>query len=141
MLRDRLQPSRRRPGNLLSMELLLVAPLLLILMLAMVEYGLYYMARELVVNAARDAARVAATGGTQEDIEQAVRLRLGSGPLGQVKIDVLDLEADDSSQPYQKAVAVVISLPAENAVPDLLRIIGFSVQNRSITAQTVLRKE
>jgi hypothetical protein len=36
---------------------------------------------------------------------------------------------------------VTISIPATQAVPDLLAFVGFSLRKHRLTAQTVLRKE
>src|SRR5262245_56646984 len=114
----------RRRGSL-SMEFILICPLLIGLIFAMVQFAWYLAAEQQLALASREGARVAALGGTEEEILQATRCVLGSGPLGCAEICVSVKDAQGQPIPSGKPVAVMVRIPASQAVPNLLAIIGF----------------
>jgi Flp pilus assembly protein TadG len=130
---------RRRRGSL-TLELLLVLPILLLVLLAIIEFSIWAVAQQQLLTASREGARVAALGGSRDDVEQAVRVFLG-GKFDNATIDAV--LTDDQGQPVAagQPVQVVVSLPATDAVPDLLPLAGFSIRGQSISAGTVMRKE
>jgi Flp pilus assembly protein TadG len=117
------------------MELLLVFPILLTVLLATVEFSTFAVARQQLLTASREGARVAAVGGTRDEVEAAVRLFLGGGRFTNAQIDTV--LTDVAGDP----VEVTVRIQATDAVPDLLPLAGFSISNQTIAASTVLRRE
>jgi hypothetical protein len=135
-------PARR--GSM-TMELILLFPILMTLFLAMIEFSLILHSRQQLLAASREGARVAAIGADQQEIEQAVLRYLGSGRLGDSEVTITDFQGNElqASQqvPSGEAVAVWVRLPTAHAVPDLLRFVGYSIRNDEIVARTVMRRE
>jgi len=132
--------SCRRPASL-ALELLLVLPVLLILVLALVELGMILGARERLTAACRDGARVAALGGNEWDVEDAVRRHLGDSALNEARIE-MDLRNERGRLlPSGSPVHVGVKAPAVLAAPDLLAMIGFSISDEVIEVHAVMRKE
>src|SRR5947209_2475357 len=125
----------------LALELLFALPVLLAVLLATVEFSMLLVARQQLLVASREGARVAAQGGDSTEVQQAVALFLGTGPLAGARVDAV--LTDDSGQPLPSgaAVAVTLSLPTTQAVPDLLAFIGVSLRRDTLITQTVMRKE
>jgi Flp pilus assembly protein TadG len=131
---------RRRPAAV-AVELLLALPLLLAVLLGTIEFSMLLVARQQLLVASREGARVAAQGGDATDVEQAVQLFLGASSLAGASVQAV--LTDDSGQPLPTGapVAVTVTLPTTQVVPDLLGFIGFSLRGDTLTAQTVMRKE
>lgn len=125
----------------MAVEMALVLPILLVVLAAMVEFSMMLVARQQIVAASREGARVAAQGGSNDDVTQAVQLFLGNGNLAQANIDAVLTDGSGRPLPPGSPVMVTVSLPANQAVPDLLAFIGVSLQNETLAAQTVMRKE
>jgi hypothetical protein len=128
------QRARKRPA-ILAMELLLVLPILLGVLLAMIEFSLLLTARQQVTIAAREAVRLAALGGSPDDVNIMIVRVLGAHPYD-VTIDPEDLDAQPGDP-----ITVVVSVPTNTYVPDLLKFMGFSVQNTRIGCRAVMLKE
>jgi Flp pilus assembly protein TadG len=109
--------------------------------LAVIEFSLILVAQQQVVTASREGARVAAQGGSQDDVTQTVQQFLGGGSL--MNATIAAVLTDDTGQrlPSGSPVAVAVSVPATQAVPDLLAFVGYSIQGETLAAQTVMRKE
>jgi Flp pilus assembly protein TadG len=122
-------------------ELLIVLPILLSLLLGMVEFSMFLAARQQVTTASREGARVAALGGSAQEVQQAVLLFLGRGNLGTANVQVTLSFSTGLPGVNGQAAQVTVSLPANQVVPDLLRFIGVSIQNQTIVASTVMRLE
>jgi Flp pilus assembly protein TadG len=133
--------SRRRRRGYATIELLLVFPLLLALLLCTVELAVWLGAQQQVTLAAREGARVAATGGTPADVNAAVQLALGNTRYQQANVQAALTDANGNPVVSGAPVAVTVSLPATAVVPDLLIFIGISIRNESLVSQTVMRKE
>src|SRR5262245_17685472 len=106
------RPHRRRGS--LTAELLFVFPLLLGILLATVELALWLTAQQQVALASREGARTAATGGSEEAVNDAVRLVLGDARFARAQVQA------SLAVPSGEPVAVLVQLPAEAVVPDLL---------------------
>lgn len=133
-----------RSGYLLF-ELLLLLPVLLVLLLAAVQFGMLLHARQQLTAASREGCRVAAVGGTQEGVTEMARQVLGPGRLGDADIQITLADGTPVTSPADipagEAVAVWVRLPARHAVPDLLRFIGYSLRDDQIVGRTVMRRE
>jgi Flp pilus assembly protein TadG len=123
-----------------AVELLLALPFLAGVLLAAVEFSLLLTAQQELLAASREGARVASQGGTQIDVVQAAQQVLPGSLSGATVTAVL---ADSTGQPLASGqpVSVLVSIPATQAVPDLLAFVGFSVAGDTIAGQTVMRKE
>lgn len=121
----------------MSMELVFVLPILLGLLLAIVEFGMLWSANQRVKQAANAAARVATFPGTNTAaVTQAAALALDKKPL------VESMQCAVAGGAYSgDMVAVRISVPMRAAAPDLLSFLGFSLNNRYLLAETIMRKE
>jgi len=127
--------TRRRRG-LLSMELVLTLPILGILLLGLFEFSMLFFARGDVVDACRAGAKQASLqGATEEDVEAAV-LNALSGRL-QANAQVETQLGEHSGDP----IAVAVSVPMGAASPDLLWVVGFSLQNEFLYCETRMTKE
>ncbi len=134
-------PSTTRRAGSLTVELLLVLPVLLAFLLGMVEFSMILLARQELLTASREGARVAALGGSSSDVEQATRLFLGTGSLAQANVQSVLTDAGGMPLHSGSPVAVTVSIPAGQAVPDMLAFIGLSIANDTLAAQSVMRKE
>lgn len=146
-MRTRRQPpvkQRGRRGSV-TVEMTLLFPIVLLFFLGMIEFSMMLHARQQLLAASREGARVAALGGDTEEVRQAVRQYLGNGRLGDAEVRL----TAGSNEPVEDAreirsgepVEVWVSIPAGYVVPDLLRIVGYSIRNEELVARTVMRKE
>jgi Flp pilus assembly protein TadG len=135
-----LSPGRRRRG-VLSIELILILPILLTLLVGMFEFSALLVARQQLVAASREGARVAALGGDATAVQQAVQQYLGTGNLAGAQVQAVLTDSSGNPVASGDPVTVAVQIPATQAVPDMLRFVGFSMQNVTLTAQTVMRKE
>lgn len=129
-------PGVRRRGMIMSMELVLVLPIMLTLILGLCEFGLIMQARGQVVEATRVAGRVAATStSTVADVELAARRALGNklGHAADVSVAVGEYPGDD--------VQVGVSVPMGVACPDFLFWVGLSHRGKRLTAVSEFVKE
>jgi hypothetical protein len=134
-------PARaRRTGNL-AVELLLVIPVLLAVLLAVVELSQLVAATQRLDAACAQGARVAAQGGDEEEVEQAVHRCLESESYQQVEVESVLRDRSGRPLPSGAEVKVRCSLRAADAAPDLLCWIGFGLRDEKLSAQTVMRKE
>lgn len=133
---DQQSSTRRTRRGMLSMELVLVLPLLMALLLGLLQFSLLFLARGNVVEASRTGARTASYSGVQQQmVEQEVRKVLP--PRFQDQMEVLVQAGQRSGD----VVAVLVRVPMSAATPDLLWPIGFSVNGRYLEAETRMVKE
>jgi len=132
---------RKAHRGSLTLELLFVLPILLIVLLATVEFSILGLSRQQLVAASREGARVAALGGSELDIDNAVQLYLGNGQLANAAIQVVITDPSGNPLPSGAPVTVTVAVPATQAAPDVLSFTGISLVNETIIAQTVMRKE
>ena len=132
-----------RYGGIMAMELLLIFPLIMAIFFGTVEYGLLLAAEARLFNASREGARVAAAGGNLDDVKAAVKATLLKGEQNLVDIQAVLTDPPNSTQPVPPGSPVVVKVmaSAKTLVPDFLRFIGFSIANRCLSGQTVMRKE
>lgn len=127
--------SRRRRG-LLSIELVLTLPILLFLLLGLFEFSLLFYARSSVVEASRAGARAATLSGMdQEQVEREVRRILPPALRDECQVDY---------QPGKRSgerVIVGVRVPMLAAAPDLLWVIGYSLEHQDLYAETSMIRE
>ncbi|MFQ3651553.1 MAG: TadE/TadG family type IV pilus assembly protein [Gemmataceae bacterium] len=132
--------AKSRRGHV-AIELLVVLPILLTVLLGTVEFSLLLTAQQQVSLASREATRVAATGGSVAEIEQAVRQTLGESRFAQATVRAMLTDSNGEPLASGEPIAVQVQLPATAAVPDLLVFAGISIRNQVVMGQTVMRKE
>jgi hypothetical protein len=140
-LRSAIGNRQSRSGQA-ALELLFTLPILLVLLLAMVEFSLLLTARQQLLCASREAARVACQGGDTDEVCATVRRVLGPGRLGDAAVDVRRFR-EDPRHPTdgRDRVEVRVRVPATHAAPDLLGWVGVSLRNLELVACTVMCRE
>ncbi len=128
-------PVRRRDG-LLSMEMILVLPILFTVLMAVFEFSILFFARSSVVQACRAAARRASMGITDQVEIEAVVNRVLSPSL-QVNHTVYYIPAERAGE----ITTVGLTVPMSAAAPDLLWPVGFSLQGRYLAEETSVVRE
>lgn len=134
----------RRPGSV-TLEALLVLPVLLLVLLGSVEFGLLLSCRHQLWGACREAGRLAALGHGRDRIHAAICQYLGESRANQAEIEVEDGSGKACREPGEippgEPVRLRLRLPAPCAAPDLLRFVGFSLQGQMLEVETVWRRE
>ncbi|HTN75945.1 MAG TPA: TadE family protein [Pirellulaceae bacterium] len=148
MLTKTTKPTRRR-GMLLSLEMVIALPILILVFVGAVEFTFLLLASQAITAAANVGARQATLpSATSADVEDAVYAALSSwrwanSPDLQVQVYVLP----DNDTLLQNAITgtpvqVTITMPSTTAAPDLLGIIPvLSIKNQTLTSTFVSRKE
>ena len=131
-------PQRRKHlrSGVLSMELVLTLPILLLILTGLFEFTLLFFARGEIVEASRVAARKATLPGvSQQDIEDEVLKVLHPRYHQSLQIDaMLWTKSGD-------VVAVAVTVDMSSAAPDLLWPIGYSLQGRPLLSETCMIRE
>jgi hypothetical protein len=139
----------RRRGNVLSIELVMVVPMLLVIVLAFVEFGILLMASQGVGAAANSGAREAALpSASAASVQGAVQSAL-AGWVWQGRHNVLifvnnQKDVDGSLLAGATTgdwISVTVSVPMNDAAPDLLRYFGISIANKELRTTYATRKE
>lgn len=136
-----LRPVARRRG-VLTLELVLVLPILLIVILAIVQLAALLMASQALQAAASVGAREASLpGATHERVVGAVQRTLEpwrfAPHLDPVRIEPVDPSAAASGDP----VTVSVSVDSALAAPNLLNVFGVRLAGQKLAATFVYRKE
>jgi len=128
---------RNRQGAILTMELLLVLPIVVGLLFAIVEFGLLWQANSQIKLASEAGCRVASLPGSDAEAVQAAI----DAALVHSKLIAARRVAIDGGQWSGEPVSVEIRLAMREAAPDLLAFLGFGLGEQELIARTVLRKE
>lgn len=138
---------RAKPGDtrnrrgFLALEALIVLPIVGCFFLALCSVAGLEMAWQQMLTASREGARVAALGGTADEVEAATRLFLGGGTVSQSDIQVFITGEDGFPVLPGQPVSVVISIPAALVMPQFGAMIGFAFGENQLVARTTMRKE
>ncbi|MBN1911723.1 MAG: pilus assembly protein [Pirellulales bacterium] len=132
----------RRRRAVLSLELVLVLPVLLLVLLAIFQMSTYLLATQAIQAAALAGAREATLpGASAEGIEHSVHRALG-GWRFRDDVDVTIRPDDWASLPSGEGVSVTVRVDADKAAINSLAILpGLSLEGKDITGQYVMRKE
>jgi hypothetical protein len=130
-----------RAGTVI-VELIMVLPIFVVLLTAMIEFGLILNARQHLLTASREAARVASHGAPVEEIVAAAKTALGDGTLSAADVTITRFEEDHflPNAPRDR-VQVVLHIPTTRVVPDFLGLIGISFAEDELAAGTVMSME
>lgn len=132
-------PCTRRRASV-SIEVLILLPIVVAVSVAVIEFGMYVGWQQRFAAATRDAVRVAAVGGTEDEVRDILRAHLSDGILNQATVTIL-IEDGGVPRPTGSPVLVRVEINAAILVPDLLRFVGFTIRTESIAGQAVMRKE
>ena len=127
---------RNRRRGWLSIELVLTLPILMVLLLGLFEFSLLFYARSSVVESSRAGARAASLAGIdQRRVEQEVRRIL---PVALTENCQIDYQPGEHSG---DTVTVGVRVPMSSAAPDLLWMIGYSLDGQDLYAETSMIRE
>jgi Flp pilus assembly protein TadG len=127
-------PRGRRAGRQRgqsTVEFALVLPLVVLILLVVVQVGLVVRDQVLVVHAAREAARAASVGGTDDQVRRAA---IGAGPLSAGRLSVTIDRADG---PTGGTVRVSVHYRSQTDLP----LVGALVPDLDLTADAVMARE
>jgi hypothetical protein len=116
-----------RRGAILSMELVLILPIFLLLIFSIVEFSMLMSAHTRVANAAQSGSRLMSISGASEnEVKEKVASLLGPVLAENCQIQV------EAAEHAGEIGRVTVHVPMKNASPDLLWIVGFDLESRSI---------
>jgi Flp pilus assembly protein TadG len=131
------RPTRDRRRGTAAVEFALVAPLFVLLVFGMIEYGRMVMVQQLLVNAAREGARVGVLdGSTGTSVTTAVNNYLS--PAGITTATITVVPSTPSSAAATAPVTVTVSVPFNNVswLPSPMYLGG-----KTLTFSAVMRRE
>lgn len=146
---------RLRNGNrstrrgVLTMELILTLPLVIVVILATVEFALLLMAEQAVQAAAAVGARTAAVpSATRSSVVNAVGRALEPWSFARrvepVRIQINGVPEQQYALSMARtgdSVAVTVRVDAAAVAPDIFGCLGMSIADRKLTGTYVARKE
>lgn len=141
------RPSRRRRGRcgrsgaVFSVELLLVLPIVLTLCFGIVELSMLLMGMQRVQAASNAACRVGTLPASDSALQQQAMRDAAAAALGTVGMASSYQMQSQVGQYAGDPVVVDVSVPMTAAAPNLLKIIGFSLQGRQLVAHTQMCKQ
>lgn len=112
-------------------------PIVMALLFGMIEIGMLWSSSQRVKEAAAAGSRVAGFRGADElAVRRAVEHGLGRKSLVEsYKLKVTKLIENPNE------VCVTVTVPMSAAAPDMLKFIGFSLSGRTLTAESIMRRE
>jgi len=118
------------------MELVMVLPILMFMLMGLFEFSFLFLAQGELEEAAQSGARLATLQSVQEeDVIAEVQRSLPDRLAQSVSVRVFLGEHSGDE------VIVIVRVPSQAAAPDLLWAIGYSLEGRSVTAETRMAKE
>ncbi|WP_254511048.1 TadE/TadG family type IV pilus assembly protein [Anatilimnocola floriformis] len=144
---------RTRQGAVLALELIMVLPILLMVLLATVEFGILLMSSQGVGAAAAHGSRNSALpSSSKASVEAAVNAALDGYIWQSAQETVIYVDSGGgfvkdisgtvlSSAPSGSIVSVTVNVESDQAAPDLLKYFGISLAGKEITTTYVTRKE
>jgi Flp pilus assembly protein TadG len=138
-------PVKRRRGRrgTVSIEIVLVLPLFLVMLMGAVQFSMLLNARQQLLAASREGARVAAQGGTFEEVAETVRRVVGTtGRLASAEVRVCRVtEGVAGVDNNRQRVEVTVAAPAAIVAPNWLGWVGINFAGRNLIAATVMNVE
>lgn len=134
-------PRQRRKGFINSVELLLFAPIAVVILLAMVEFCFLLVMQSRLAVSSREGARVAATGGTVQEVQMAVGRVLGRKAMCHAQIQIRPPISERNPPLPGQPVVVLVEVPTRQVIPDLLGLFCSKKKTHTIIGRTVMRAE
>ncbi|MBX9789469.1 MAG: pilus assembly protein [Pirellulales bacterium] len=127
---------------MLTLELVLALPILLLVVLAAIEFSILLMGNQAISAAAAIGAREASMpGATPQRVQAAVQKALKPWRFAG-KIEPLVLEPPFPAQvPSGQPVSVTVRVRSLDVAPDLLKFVGVSLAGQKLSSKYVARKE
>jgi len=128
---------RRKRRATAAVEFAVVAPVFLLLVFGMIEYGRMVMVQQIITNASREGARTAVLdGSTTSSVQTAVNNYLTAGSISGATVTVNP--NPPSNAQYGDPVTVTVSVPFSQVswLPSPMYLGG-----TTLTSQTVMRRE
>jgi Flp pilus assembly protein TadG len=128
---------RRNRRATAAVEFAIVAPVFLLLVFGMIEYGRMVMVQQIITNASREGARTAVLdGATTASVQSAVNSYLASGSISGATVTVSP--NPPSSAQYGDPVTVTVSVPFSQVswLPSPMYLGG-----TTLSSSTVMRRE
>jgi len=120
-----------------SLEALLVIPVLLVVVVALVEFAMLIAAEQKLAEASGVACRTASVGRSDNDCKEAVKAVLGKHQYESAKVYI-----DRHRDPHcGDVIEVCIHLPAKAAAPCVLRSCGVKLTDDDLVGRTYMRAE
>lgn len=142
------RPGKRRRRGTVTTELMLTLPLLITMLFGTIQFSMVLFAKQEVQAASREGARIAARGGKQQDIVQAVNHYLSGASLAGASVTVGPVDTNGNllgpdGNPLEcgDPVTVEVDLPGGSAAPRLLRVVGLRFLETTVVARTIMCKE
>src|SRR5262245_19871310 len=118
--------NRPRRGTIAA-ELVLLLPLLVGFLLGTIEFSVAFFSRQQLLLAAREGARVAARGGSDDEVRATVKRSLGGGAISEADVSITRTPEDPNQPNAREHVQVCVSIGTTKVVPNLLPwLIDFS---------------
>ncbi len=128
---------RKKRRGAAAVEFAVVAPIFLLLVFGMIEYGRMVMVQQVITNASREGARVGVLdGSTNMDVTGIVNQYLNSGSISGANITVTPTNPEDAM--FGDPVTVTVDIPFSQVswLPSPMYLGG-----TTLSATTVMRRE
>lgn len=136
MTRPRPNSRNNRPASV-ALEAAFVLPILLVVVVALVEFTMIVSAEQRLAEASGVAARTGAVGRSDADMKEAVKAVLGPS-----QYESADVRIDRRTDPHLGGVVEVrIELPTKAAAPSVLRSFGVKLSEDTLVGRTLMRVE
>ena len=128
---------RRKRRGAAAVEFAVVAPIFLLLVFGMIEYGRMVMVQQVLTNASREGARCAVLDGTtHQEVVDTVTAYLTSGSIQGANITVTPTNPEDAGFGDPVTVSVDIGFSQVSWLPSPMYLGG-----TTLSATTVMRRE
>ncbi len=128
---------RKKRRGAAAVEFAVVAPVFLLLVFGMIEYGRMVMVQQVITNASREGARVGVLdGSSNQDVLDIVDQYLTSGSISGATITVTPTNPEDAE--FGDPVTVTVDIPFSQVswLPSPMYLGG-----KTLSATTVMRRE
>lgn len=128
---------RKKRRGAAAVEFAVVAPVFLLLVFGMIEYGRMVMVQQVITNASREGARVAVLDGSENpDVQSIVNQYLSSGSITGATITVTPTNPEDAN--FGEPVTVTVDIPFSQVswLPSPMYL-----GETTLSATTVMRRE
>lgn len=128
---------RKKRRGAAAVEFAVVAPVFLLLVFGMIEYGRMVMVQQVITNASREGARTGVLdGSTNQDVVDVVTQYLNSGSISGATITVVPTNPEDAE--FGDPVSVTVDIPFSQVswLPSPMYLGG-----KTLSATTVMRRE
>jgi Flp pilus assembly protein TadG len=120
-----------------AFEALFVIPILLVVLLAVVEFAMLLAAEQKLAEASGVGARTGSLGRSDDDVREAVKAVMGTKQYEKGTIDIRRWNHRHTGA----MIEVRVQLPAAAASPNVLRSVGIDLSDDTLTGRTVMRVE